>query len=72
VTRPEQVKSYDIFSEVGYYIFVVVCGDGCRFGSALFIRLTQLTTGAFLIFFAFGRGDRLALNIVNIRCIIIL
>lgn len=24
-TPPEQVKSYDIFSEVGYYILFVVC-----------------------------------------------
>lgn len=46
----EQVKSYDIFSEVGYYIFVVVCGGACRVGWPLVaLRLAQLATGPVVV-----------------------
>lgn len=46
----EQVKSYDIFSEVGYYIFVVVCGGACRVGWPLVaLRLAQLAVGPVVV-----------------------
>lgn len=69
--RPEQVKSYDIFSEVGYYIFVVVCGDACDISSVIALWLAQLTAGPVVtkqLLLAFIWRNRLTLHVMHIRC----